>query len=197
MSPAQPPAPDLPVLLFKTPAAWEAWLAKHGATAPGVWLRLAKKAAALKSVSYAEAVDVALCYGWIDSQKKSGDDCSSLQRFTPRGPRSPWSKINRAKALAFIKEGRMQPAGLAAIERARANGQWEKAYDAQSTAAVPADLAAALASKPKARAFFETLDSRNRYALLYRLQSAKKPETRQKRLSQFVAMLQQGEKIYP
>jgi uncharacterized protein YdeI (YjbR/CyaY-like superfamily) len=197
MAPLKSPAPDLPVVLFKTPAAWEAWLAKHGSASAGVWLRLAKKSAALQSVSYAEALDVALCYGWIDGQKKAGDEETWLQRFTPRGPKSLWSKINRAKALALIQEGRMQTAGLAAIERAKANGQWETAYDGQRTAALPADLATALDQCPKAKAFFATLDSQNRFAILFRLQSAKKPETRQKRLDQFVSLLEKGEKLYP
>jgi uncharacterized protein YdeI (YjbR/CyaY-like superfamily) len=197
MRPPKSPAPDLPVLEFKTPAAWEAWLAKHGGASAGVWLRLAKKSASFQSVSYAEALDVALCYGWIDGQKKADDEDAWRQRFTPRGPKSIWSKINRAKALALIKEGRMQAAGLAAIERAKANGQWEAAYDGQRTATLPADLAAALDQCPKAKAFFATLDSRNRYAILFRLQSAKKPETRAKRLDQFVGLLEKGEKLYP
>ena len=188
---------ELPIKLFETPAKWDAWLAKHHAQAPGLWLRLAKAASGRRSVTYAEALDAALCYGWIDGQKKSYDEQTWLQKFTPRGPRSIWSQINREKAQALIESGRMQPAGLAAIERARQNGQWEAAYASQKKMAVPGDLRAALAADPAAEAFFATLNSTNRYAILFRLQTAKKPETRARRLAQFVAMLARGEKLYP
>ncbi|MGH7193315.1 MAG: YdeI/OmpD-associated family protein, partial [Candidatus Saccharimonadales bacterium] len=152
--------------LFKHHEAWEAWLVGHGAESSGVWLRLAKKSATLRSVTYQEALDVALCHGWIDGQKQGFDDASWLQKFTPRGPKSIWSKINRAKALGLIELRRMRPAGLAAIERARANGQWDAAYDSHRTALPAADFQAALDKSPKAKAFFATLDSQNRYAVL-------------------------------
>jgi uncharacterized protein YdeI (YjbR/CyaY-like superfamily) len=160
-------------------------------------LQIAKKTGKLKTVTYAEAVEVALCYGWIDGQGKGLDESAYLQKFTPRGPRSIWSKINRTKAEALIKSGRMQPAGRAAIDRAKKNGQWDAAYDSHRTAAVPADLQAVLDQNSKAKAFFATLDSANRYAILFRLQTAKKPETRARRLEQFVRMLENHEKLYP
>ena len=158
---------------------------------------MAKKDSGIASVTHAEALEVALCYGWIDGQRKSEDERRFLQRFTPRTARSTWSKINRDKALKLIEEGRMQPAGLAEVERARADGRWEAAYDAQSVATVPPDLRAALDANPKAAAFFAKLDSRNRYAVLFRTQGAKKPETRARRIGQFVEMLAKGEKLYP
>ncbi len=189
--------PDLPVILFETQQDWAAWLDEHHAEAPGIWLRLAKKAAPLQSLSYTEALDVALCYGWIDGQKKSYDESSWLQKFTPRGSQSIWSKVNRENAQALIQSGHMQPAGLAAIERARQNGRWAAAYDSQRNATVPDDFQAALDSHPGAKAFFATLDSRNRYAILFRLQTAKKAETRTRRIQQFIHMLEQHEKLYP
>lgn len=158
---------------------------------------MAKKDSGIASVTHAEALEVALCYGWIDGQRKSEDERHFLQRFTPRTARSTWSKINRDKALKLIEEGRMQPAGLAEVERARADGRWEAAYDAQSVATVPPDLQAALDANPKAAAFFAKLDSRNRYAVLFRTQGAKKPETRARRIGRFVEMLAKGEKLYP
>jgi len=188
---------SLPIILFKDQKAWEAWLVKHGESSPGVWVRLAKKAAKLRSVTYGEALDVALCYGWIDSQKKSFDEESSLQRFTPRRARSIWSKINRDKALALVKSARMRPAGLAEIERAKADGRWEAAYDSHRTAVPPEDFVAALERSPRAKEFFATLNSQNRYAILFRIQTAKKIETRRKRIDQFIAMLEQHLKIYP
>lgn len=172
-------------------------MAGHNDTSAGLWLRLAKKGATLPSVTYAEALDVALCHGWIDGQKKKWDDESWIQRFTPRGPRSIWSKINRAKALGLIEEGRMQAGGLAAIERAKANGRWTAAYDSHRTAQVPPELEAALGRNPKAKAFFEALNSQNRYAILYRIQTAKKVETRQRRIDQFIRMLEQHQKLHP
>lgn len=184
-------------LQFTTQEEWDAWLALNHASSLGVWLQLAKKASGAPSVSYGEAVEVALCYGWIDGQSKSHDDLSWLQRFSPRGPRSIWSKINREKAGQLIESGRMQPAGLAAVQQAKANGQWEAAYDSPATASVPDDLQAALEHNPEAREFFATLNSRNRYAILHRIQTAKKPETRAKRIAQFVEMLERGELLYP
>lgn len=170
---------------------------KHGASSGGVWLQLAKKGAPLTSVSYAEALEVALCHGWIDGQKKSYDADSWLQKFTPRGARSIWSKINREKALGLIESGRMQAAGLAQIERAKADGRWEDAYEPASTATVPEDLQAELDRNPAAKAFFETLKGSNRYAILFRVQTAKKPDTRARRIAQFVAMLEKGETLHP
>ncbi len=189
-------AAEIPVRLFRTVGEWERWLARQG-TAAGVWMRIAKKAAALRSITYAEALDVALRHGWIDSQKKGHDDESFLQKFTPRGDRSIWSKVNREKAEQFIADGTMTEPGLRAVERARANGQWDRAYDSHSRATVPPDLRAALRSNPKARACFETLSSTNRYAILWRLQTAVKPETRARRLEKFVAMLSKGETLHP
>jgi len=158
---------------------------------------MAKKDSGIASVNHPEALEVALCYGWIDGQRKAEDDKYFLQRFTPRTLRSTWSKINRDKALKLIEEGRMQPAGLAEVDRARSDGRWDAAYDAQSVATVPPDLQAALNANPKAAAFFAKLDSRNRYAVLFRTQGAKKPETRARRIAQFVEMLAKGEKIHP
>jgi uncharacterized protein YdeI (YjbR/CyaY-like superfamily) len=177
-------------------ASWARWLKRHHATAAGVWLRIAKKDSGIASIDHPAALEEALCYGWIDGQRKSEDAQYFLQRFTPRTPRSTWSKINRDKAVKLIDEGRMQPAGLVEVERARADGRWDAAYDAQSVATVPPDLQAALVANKKAAKFFATLDSRNRYAVLFRTQSAKKPETRARRIAQFVEMLAKGEKIH-
>ena len=187
---------DLPVTSFKNQKAWETWLAKNFDSSAGIWMRIAKKDSGEKSVNYQEALDVALCYGWIDGQKQKFDEGSWLQKFTPRGPRSIWSKINRTKALGLIDSGRMKPAGQASIERARANGQWESAYDSHSTAAVPDYFEKALSKNAKARNFFATLNSQNRYAILWRLQTAKKEETRQKRVEQFIEMLSKGETLH-
>jgi uncharacterized protein YdeI (YjbR/CyaY-like superfamily) len=183
-------------LRFASQRAFEAWLRRHHASSDGVWLLIAKAGAGEATVSYAQAVEAALCYGWIDGQKKALDDQHWLQRFTPRRERSLWSKINRAKAQALIQSGRMQPSGLAQIERAKADGRWDTAYDGARSAAVPDDLQAALDARPKARKFFATLDSANRYAVLWRVQTAKKPETRAKRIDTLVAMLARGEKIH-
>lgn len=187
---------SIPVRLFKSWEDWARWLDKNHAKSAGVWMQIAKNTGDLKSVSYAEALEIALCYGWIDGQKKSYDDSSWLQKFTPRGPRSIWSKINKAKAEKLIKSGQMKPAGLAAIERAKQTGQWDAAYDSHSTATVPDDFQAALNQNPKAKTFFATLDSTNRYAMLFRLQTAKKAETRARRIEQFIHMLEKHEKIY-
>ncbi|MFC6279631.1 MULTISPECIES: YdeI/OmpD-associated family protein [Polaromonas] len=187
----------LPAQLFRDQKAWAAWLQANHSASPGIWLRIAKKAADITSVSYAEALDTALCYGWIDGHKKSADESSYLQRFTPRAVRSTWSKINCAKALALIASGDMKAAGLHEIERAKKDGRWEAAYDSQRNIAIPDDLAAALAAAPHAQAFFAALDSQNRYAILFRLQTAKKAETRLKRLNTFIAMLERHETLHP
>lgn len=188
---------NLPIQSFASQKKWEEWLAKNHPTSKGLWLKIAKKGAGTATCNYAEALEVALCYGWIDGQKGALDAEFWLQKFTPRGPRSPWSKVNREKATALIESGRMQPAGLAEIERAKADGRWEAAYDAQSKATVPEDLQRELDANPDAAAFFATLESYNRYAILYRLQEAKKPETRAKRLEKFIGMLKRGEKVHP
>jgi uncharacterized protein YdeI (YjbR/CyaY-like superfamily) len=182
---------------FATAPAWEAWLAEHHADSDGVWVKFAKKASGIPTVVYAEAVHEALRYGWIDGHTKRLDDDYYIQRFTPRRARSRWSKINCAKAEALIASGAMQPAGLAEVERAKADGRWEAAYDGPSTATVPDDLRAALDGDQKASELFERLDSTNRYAILHRLQEAKKPETRARRIEKFVSMLGRGETIYP
>ena len=197
MSPIKKPNADLPILLFEQPKSWEAWLAAHFDASRGAWLRLAKKSAGLQTVTYQQALEVALCYGWIDGQKKSFDEETWLQKFTPRGPQSIWSKINRAKALELIDLGRMQAAGLMAIEKAKENGRWEAAYDSHRTAIPSPDFQAALQSSPEAAAFFATLNSQNRYAILFRIQTVKKAETRQKRIQQFIEMLEKHEKLYP
>lgn len=187
----------LATLKCKTPESWAAWLAKHHACCPGIWLQIAKKDSGIASVTHAEALEAALCQGWIDGQRNALDAHYFLQKFTPRRARSTWSKINCDKAMALIASGKMRAAGLAEVERAKADGRWDAAYDAQSKMTVPDDLAALLAKKPKAKAFFESLDSRNRFAILFRLQTAKKAETRERRLANFFAMLQRGEKIHP
>ncbi len=187
----------LPVLPFASPKKWEEWLDRNHQTSKGLWLKIAKKDTGIDTVTYAEALDGALCHGWIDGQKGSFDDTFWLQKLTPRGPRSKWSKINRDKSLALIEAGRMKPAGLAAVEQARSDGRWDQAYDSQSKAAVPEDLQKELDRNPKAAAFFATLDSANRYAVLYRVQEAKKPETRARRIEKFIGMLNRGEKVHP
>jgi uncharacterized protein YdeI (YjbR/CyaY-like superfamily) len=188
---------ELPIELFENKDTWADWLERHHAKSSGLWLRHAKKSSGLMSVSYAEALDVALCYGWIDGQKKSYDESSWLQKWTPRGTKSIWSKINREKALRLIEHGQMKPAGLTEVERAKHDGRWDAAYDSHSTATVPGDLQAALESNAEASAFFATLNSTNRYAILFRIQTAKKPETRAKRIQEFIAMLERHEKLHP
>jgi uncharacterized protein YdeI (YjbR/CyaY-like superfamily) len=184
-------------LLFEDQETWFCWLRKNHATSSGVWLRIAKKSANARSVSYLQAVDAALCFGWIDGQKKSDDESYWLQRFTPRSEKSIWSKINREKAIRLIELGQMNAAGLHEVERAKGDGRWDKAYDSPSGATIPADFQAVLNKNPRAKAFFATLDSRNRYAVLFRIQTAKKAETRAKRIQQFAKMLSRHEKIYP
>ncbi len=189
--------PDLPVISFASREAWEAWLQEQHATSEGLWLKFAKKDSGVETVTYSEAVEAALCYGWIDGQKASFDDHYWLQRFTPRRPRSKWSKINRQKATELIERGEMKPAGLREVERAKADGRWDAAYDAQSTATVPDDLLRELEKNEKAREFFSELDRRNRYAILYQIQDAKRPETRARRIAKYVAMLAEQKKPYP
>ena len=188
---------DLPVVAFKSQEAWHAWLASHAADSKGLWLKLAKKSAGIASVSKPEAVDTALCFGWIDGQLDSFDDKYSLVRFTPRRQASKWSEKNRTRALQLIEIGRMLPAGRQEIERAQKDGRWGVAYAPQSTAEVPDDLRAALAKNKKAGKFFETLNGANRYAILYRVHNARKAETRAARIEKFVAMLAAGETIHP
>ena len=188
---------DLPVLAFKSQSAWDEWLASRPATAKGLWLKLAKKSSGIASVSKAEAIDTALCHGWIDGQLDSFDDDFWLIRFTPRQSTSKWSEKNRSRALELIAQKLMRPAGLSEIERARKDGRWDAAYTPQSTAQVPDDLRIALAKSKKAARFFETLDGSNRYSILYRVQTAKKPETRAARIATYVAMLAEGKTIHP
>jgi uncharacterized protein YdeI (YjbR/CyaY-like superfamily) len=190
-------ADELPIHLFAGPEELEVWLEENHASSQGVWLKIAKKGATEPSVTYAEALELALCFGWIDSQVRRFDDQHYIQRFTPRRPRGRWSKINREKAEALIGAGRVRPAGLAEIEAAKADGRWEAAYEGQRTAKVPPDLQRELDASPAAAEFFASLSSANRYAIVYRLDDAKKPETRERRLRKFVAMLERGEKIHP
>lgn len=190
------PAQETPLALTSADE-WSHWLARHHASSPGVWLQLGKKGASSSTVTYAEAVEVALTWGWIDSQKRPHDATAFLQRFTPRKSGSPWSKINRDKATALISAGRMENPGLAEVERAKEDGRWDAAYDGARTSTVPEDLAAALAANPRARAFFPQLDGANRYAILYRVQTAKRPETRARRIAEFVAMLERHETLHP
>jgi uncharacterized protein YdeI (YjbR/CyaY-like superfamily) len=189
--------PELPRMRFGTATEWEAWLADFHTDSPGLWLEIGRAGRGVRTVSYAEALDVALCFGWIDGQKRSFDDTAWLQKFTPRRPRSRWSKANREKASALIAAGRMRQAGLAEVERAKQDGRWEAAYDSPSTATVPPDLSAALDADSTARAFFATLDSRNRYAILHRIDAARRPETRARLIAKYVAMLHNGARLHP
>jgi len=195
--PGTDPTASQPIKSFASVEKLEAWLARNHRSSTGVWLKLAKQGSRANSVSYAEAVEVALCYGWIDGQKKPVDHRWWLQRLTPRGARSKWSKLNRDKATALIDAGRMHEAGMREVERAQADGRWDAAYDSPSRATVPDDLQRALNRDRKAKAFFESLDRTNRYAILYRVHDAKRPETRARRIEQFVAMLHRGEKLHP
>jgi uncharacterized protein YdeI (YjbR/CyaY-like superfamily) len=190
------PDGDVSSAEFASREEWDAWLAEHHGDADGVWLRIAKKGSGVVTVAYPAVLETAIAYGWIDGQRKALDETYFLQRFTPRRARSPWSKINRAKAEELIAAGSMKPAGLAEVERARADGRWEAAYAGQRTITVPDDLQAELDRRPDAAAFFAGLSSQNRYAILYRLQDAKRPETRARRLAAFVEMLERGETIY-
>lgn len=191
------PKPDDPLEFFAKPADFESWLREHHAKASCIWVKYAKKKSGIPSIDWNEAVDVALCFGWIDGQAKALDNTYAIQRFTPRGRRSKWSKLNRDRVARLMKAGRMQPAGVAEVERAKADGRWDSAYDSPANARVPDDLAAALAKSAMAKKFFDSLSATNRYAILYRLQEAKKPETRVRRLEKFVAMLKKGEKLHP
>jgi uncharacterized protein YdeI (YjbR/CyaY-like superfamily) len=190
-------AGDHPVLPFESRDAWAAWLHAEHARADGVWLKLAKTGSGLPTVTYAEAVEVALCYGWIDGQRRSVDATHYVQRFTPRRSRSKWSRVNCAKATGLIESGAMHAAGLREVERARADGRWDAAYDPPSRATVPEDLQAALDAEPAALSLFVRLDAQNRYAILHRVQDAKRSETRARRIEKYVAMLARGETIYP
>lgn len=191
------PADDLPVIAFESQSAWAGWLEAEHKNAKGVWIKLAKRDSGIASVTYSEAVEVALCYGWIDGQAARFDEKHHLQRFTPRRPQSRWSKINRAKAEALTERGAMRPAGRRAIESAKADGRWDAAYESPSNATVPDDLRQALDRNRKAREFFASLDSRNRFAILYRIGDAKRPETRARRIEKYVDMLNKGERLYP
>ncbi|MFE1343144.1 YdeI family protein [Streptomyces sp. NPDC058757] len=188
---------DLEIVAFASVEAFEAWLGEHHGDSPGLWLKLRKKGPGVVALDYAQALDVALCYGWIDGQKAKFDDLWWLQRFTPRKRNSRWSKINRDKVAALTAQGRMRPPGQAEVDRAKADGRWEAAYDSPRTATVPDDLAAALAAEPAAAAFFATLGGSQRFAVLYRVQDAKRPGTRARRIEEFVAMLARGEKPRP
>ena len=182
---------------FEAQRAWDRWLAANHKKVAGIWLRLAKKDSGTASVTYQQALETALCYGWIDGQKRAESADFWLQRFVPRKKGSIWSRINREKATGLIKKGRMKAAGLAAVKDAKASGRWTAAYDSPSSSAVPADFQAALDSSPKAKAFFDVLERRNRYAILFRIQTVKKTETRARRIVQFIAMLERHEKIHP
>jgi uncharacterized protein YdeI (YjbR/CyaY-like superfamily) len=192
--PTNPSAPA-PVL-FKTAKAFETWLKKHHASSDGLWLMIAKRGADEPSVTYAEAVEIALCWGWIDGQKRGLDDQHFLQRFTPRRDRGVWSKVNVDKVAKLIEAGRMQAPGLAQVEAAKANGRWAQAYDSPRVATEPEDLLAALNAEPKAKAFYATINAANRYAVLWRIQTAVKPETRARRIAQLVDMLARGETVH-
>lgn len=194
---ATPPADELPTITCATPAAWEAWLEAEHERTPGVWLQLAKKGTGIPSVAQAEAVEVALCFGWIDGLARRVDDTWWRQRFTPRRQRSVWSKINVDRATRLIAEGRMRPAGLREVERAQADGRWDAAYDGPATARVPEDLRRALDADPKAAAAFAGLDAQNRFSILHRVQTAVRPETRARRIATFVAMLADGGRPNP
>jgi uncharacterized protein YdeI (YjbR/CyaY-like superfamily) len=188
---------DLPVLLCASATEWQNWLAEQHAAAAGVWLQIAKQGSGARSVSYDEALTLALCYGWIDGQKRAQDAAYWRQKFTPRGPRSIWSVVNREKATQLIATGQMQPAGLRAVEQAQADGRWQAAYASQRNAEPPADLLQALAANPTAAAFFATLSGVNRYAVLHRIETTKRPGTRAARIAKFVDMLARHETIHP
>jgi uncharacterized protein YdeI (YjbR/CyaY-like superfamily) len=192
------PADDgLPVLSFATHAEWRAWLQENHASAAGVWVSIAKKGTGIDSVRYPEVLEHAICFGWIDGRRERLDDARFLQRFTPRRARSPWSKINVEKAERLAEEGLMEPAGREEVRRAKDDGRWERAYASQSTAQVPEDLRRELDARPAAAAAFSGLSSQNRYAILYRLDQARRPETRAKRLTEYVRMLEAGETLHP
>jgi uncharacterized protein YdeI (YjbR/CyaY-like superfamily) len=187
---------DLPVIGFASEAEWERWLEDNHRQSQGLWLKMAKKESGIPSVNYQQALDVALCFGWIDGQKQKFDDQYFLQKFTPRRAKSIWSKVNQAKVATLTSQGRMREAGLQEIERAKADGRWEAAYESQSKMSVPEDFQAELDKNPAAQKFFDQLNSVNRYSILFRITTAKKAETRQQRIIKFIAMLNEGKKIY-
>ena len=189
--------PDLPIVPFASRDAWETFLEGQHATSEGLWIKIAKKGSGIDSVTNDQAVEAALCYGWIDGQVRKFDEDYYLQRFTPRRPRSKWSKVYRKKAMELIERGVMKAAGLREVERAKADGRWDAAYDSPRTATVPADLLRELEKNEQARKFFYELDGRNRYAILYQIQDAKRPETRARRIVKYVAMLAEQKKPYP
>ncbi|VWB57305.1 hypothetical protein BLA14095_02529 [Burkholderia lata] len=184
-------------LTFASQIEWESWLGQNGSTSTGAWLRLAKKGSEQRTVTYEQALESALCHGWIDGQKRAESEQYWLQRFTPRTAKSIWSKLNKDRAEALIATGRMHPSGMCEIEKARKDGRWEAAYTSASNSIVPDDLQAALDANPGAGKFFATLNSRNRYAILFRIQNAKKPETRARKIGEFIDMLNRGETIHP
>ena len=188
---------DKPIVHCADAEEWRRWLDAHASESDGIRLAIAKKGGDYHSVSYAEALDEALCVGWIDGQKWALDEHHFLQNFGPRRARSIWSRINRDKATALIESGRMQPRGLAEVERAKADGRWDAAYAGSKTIELPAELRAALDAEPAAAAFFETLTAQNRFAILFRLGNVKKAETRTRKVAEYVAMLARGETIYP
>ncbi len=185
------------VHLFTGSGEWHAWLKKNHAKNSGVWLRIGKKNSGLVTLTYDDAVETALCHGWIDAIRKAYDGLSFVQRFTPRKARSIWSQVNRGRALALIQAGAMMPAGLAAVEVAKANGEWDRAYSPSSTITEPKDLLAALRKSPRARAFYKELNAQNRFSILHRMEKSVKPETRAKRLAKFMEMLERGERMHP
>ena len=185
-----------PIRAFKDAQAWDAWLTKNYDDEAGIWMRIAKKSSGTKSITYPEALEIALCHGWIDGLKRPESETAWLQRFTPRRKRSMWSQINRVKALALIESGQMKPAGLAEIERATGDGRWDAAYQSPKSATMPADFKKELDRHPKAKAFFKTLSKTNSYAILWRIQTAKKPETRARRITDFIERLEKGETIH-
>ncbi len=187
----------LPTIFFASEAEWERWLTENHVASKGVWVKVAKKATGIESVRYPEVLETALCFGWIDGRREALDELHFLQRFTPRRARSPWSRINREKVERLMAEGRLRPAGISEMERAQADGRWAAAYAGQKAMTVPDDLQRELDARPEAKAFFAELSSQNRYAILYRLQDAKRAETRARRLAKFVAMLEAGEAIHP
>jgi uncharacterized protein YdeI (YjbR/CyaY-like superfamily) len=189
--------PELPVIAFASASDWERWLSRQPRSSPGVWLKLAKKESGIESVSRQEAIDGALCHGWIDGQLQKFDDRCWLVRYTPRSARSKWSSVNQRRALALIEEGRMAAAGLEEVKRAKADGRWEAAYPPQSKAEVPADLQLALDKNAKAQRLFSKLDGANRYAILYRVHHAQEPEARAAKIEKYVQMLARGETFHP
>jgi uncharacterized protein YdeI (YjbR/CyaY-like superfamily) len=188
--------PEVPIRAFKDAKAWDAWLAKNQGKDAGIWMRIAKKASGTKSITYPEAVEIALCHGWIDGLKRPESATTWLQRFTPRRKRSIWSEINREKAIALIAAGRMKPAGLGEIERAKRDGRWDAAYASPKSATMPADFRKELDRHPKAKAFFKAISRTNSYAIMWRIQTAKRPETRARRIQTYIEMLEKGATIH-